>query len=118
MAGHIGTGIRRGHIGIHVGTETSAHHSLRSSATAIGIPNDFVPVADLRLLYTDQAEYYAVCPDCYAVYSHMQWSGSTRAQNWREDSQKYLKYHQKEKGWCEFCDPIFGNGGWTLRDEF
>jgi hypothetical protein len=23
-----------------------------------------------------------------------------------------LKKHEETKGWCEFCDPIFGNGGW------
>ena len=76
-------------------------------------PNQFVPVDDLRLLFTDQAEYYAVCPTCYYAYAHMQWSGSTCIPEWREQSQKYLQKHQREKCWCEFCDPVFGNGGWV-----
>lgn len=75
-------------------------------------PNDFTPVTGMRLLFTDQAEYYAVCPDCHSAYSHMQWSGSTRNRNWREQSQAYLEQHQNQKGWCEFCDPILGHGGW------
>lgn len=76
-------------------------------------PNDFTPIANMRLLFTDQAEYYAVCPDCHSAYSHMQWSGSTRNRNWREDSQAYLEKHQNQKGWCEFCDPVLGHGGWA-----
>lgn len=76
-------------------------------------PNKFVKIeGDMRLLFTDQAEYYAVCPDCHFIYRHMQWSGSTRNRNWRQDSQAYLEQHQNQKGWCEFCDPIFGSGGW------
>jgi hypothetical protein len=75
-------------------------------------PNQYVPIDDLRLLFTDQAEYYAVCPNCYYAYRHMQWSGSTHSSGWRSQSQRYLKEHQEVKGWCEFCDPIFGNGGW------
>lgn len=77
-------------------------------------PNNFVFVENLRLLFTDQAEYYAVCPNCYSIYARLQWSGSTHNSGWRIHSQAYLEKHQKEKGWCEFCDPIFGNGGWRL----
>lgn len=80
-------------------------------------PNQFVRVEGLKLLFTDQAEYYAVCPNCRFAFSHMQWSGSTRKSGWRERSQRYLKHHQKTKGWCEFCDPIFGNGGWREENE-
>ena len=76
-------------------------------------PNDFVPIEGLRLLFTDQAEYYAVCSSCHFVYKYMQWSGSTRSPGWREQSQQYLEEHQRERGWCEFCDPVFGNGGWV-----
>lgn len=79
--------------------------------------NDFVPIEDLRLLFTDEAEYFAVCQHCYFVYCNMQWSGSTPSPGWRKQSQNYLKKHQRDKGWCEFCDPIFGNGGWLLRHE-
>lgn len=76
-------------------------------------PNLFVRVGGLRLLFTDQAEYYAVCPQCYFLFHDMQWSGSTRSPNWQSDSARYLTFHQEEKGWCQFCDPIFGNGGWA-----
>lgn len=77
-------------------------------------PNNHVHVEGLRLLFTDQAEYYAVCPNCYSTFAHMQWSGSTRAHgNWREMARLFLEEHQAKKGWCEFCDPIFGNGGWA-----
>ena len=75
-------------------------------------PNQFVYFENLRILYTDQAEYCFVCSSCYFAFSHMQWSGSTHSPGWREISQRELKIHQKYKGWCEFCDPIFGNGGW------
>jgi hypothetical protein len=75
-------------------------------------PNAFTPVQNMRLLFTDQAEYYAVCPECHSAYRHMQWSGSTRNRGWRESSQAYLDEHQTQKGWCEFCDPVFGGGGW------
>lgn len=77
-------------------------------------PNDFVQCKNMTLLFTDQAEYYAVCQKCRVVYGHMQWSGSTYNPNWRQRSQDYLEKHKAEKGWCEFCDPIFGNGGWYL----
>lgn len=76
-------------------------------------PNLFVPIAGpMRLLYTDQAEYYAVCEPCHLAFAHMQWSGFTHQANWREISARYLENHKEHKGWCEFCDPIFGNGGW------
>lgn len=75
-------------------------------------PNEFVRVEHLRLLFTDQQEYYAVCADCYESYRDMQWSGSTQGHNWRNHSARFLKNHQGGKGWCEFCDPVFGIGGW------
>jgi len=56
-----------------------------------------------------------VCLNCYDIYGHLQWSGSTRGgYNWRERAQEYLENHIKTKGWCEFCDEIFGLGGWDL----
>ena len=80
-------------------------------------PNDYVPIPPetLRLLFTDQAEYCAVCPQCYEVYAPYQWSGSTQTPYWRKLSKRYLERH-RVKGWCEFCDPVFGNGGWILPD--
>ena len=76
--------------------------------------NDFIRHKTLKLLFTDQAEYYAVCNDCYFTYSDMQWSGSTYHPDWRNKSSRYLEKHLHRKGWCEFCDPVFGNGGWYL----
>lgn len=78
-------------------------------------PNNYRPVTgEMRLLFTDQCEYYVVCPDCYYAYSDMQWPGSTRShrRDWREEAERDRKDHHRLKGWCEFCDPIFGNGGW------
>jgi hypothetical protein len=67
----------------------------------------------MRLLFTDQAEYYFVCPRCFERFSGQQWSGSTRGRRgWRERAELQLLLHQLVKGWCEFCDPVFGNGGW------
>lgn len=78
-------------------------------------PNDFVKCEDMQLLFTDQAEYYFVCKDCYTTYRNMQWSGGTRGGgNWRERADKGLHKHEETKGWCEFCDPVFGNGGWCI----
>lgn len=89
--------------------------------TAIECSQDKNPNTDvvyhekLSLLFTDQAEYYAVCPNCRAVYGGMQWSGSTRGgNNWRRSATKFLERHQSIKGWCQFCDPVFGNGGWCI----
>lgn len=79
-----------------------------------GDPNNFVRHENMALLFTDQAEYYAVCQRCRSIYAHMQWSGSTSAPNWRQRSQQYLRDHIAQKGWCEFCDRFFGNGGWIL----
>jgi hypothetical protein len=76
-------------------------------------PNAFVRVEGLRLLFTDQAEYYFVCPGCYTTFANMQWSGGTRGgPAWRQRATASLAKHQLEKGWCSFCDPVFGNGGW------
>lgn len=76
-------------------------------------PNAFRRVEGLRLLFTDQAEYSAVCPDCYLIHAQQQWSGSTRGgAGWRARAERWLAEHQRVKGWCCFCDPIFGNGGW------
>ncbi len=76
-------------------------------------PTQCVRVEKLRLLFTDQAEYYAVCLDCHSAYYYMQWSGSTRSPGWQKASQQFLERH-KARGWCEFCDPVFGNGGWVV----
>lgn len=79
-------------------------------------PNTYVRHGSLRLLFNDQAEYYAVCQSCYDTYRHMQWAGSTRGpHNWRETAEKYRLERGLECGWCEFCDPVFGNGGWLLH---
>lgn len=78
-------------------------------------PNDFVKCENMQILFTDQAEYYFVCKDCYSIYRGMQWSGGTRGRSgWRERAHERLEKHEQKKGWCEFCDPIFGNGGWSL----
>ncbi len=76
-------------------------------------PNDFIKVNEMRLLFNDQAEYYAVCVDCFNAHHDKQWCGSSRSPNWKEKSEEYLKKHFRTKSWCEFCDPVFGNGGWT-----
>lgn len=76
-------------------------------------PNQFIRHTHMRLLFTDQAEYHVVCFNCYSLYQQMQWSGSTRNPGWRDQSGRYLAEHIETKGWCEFCDPIFGNGGWS-----
>jgi hypothetical protein len=76
-------------------------------------PNDFVKCEGMQILFNDQAEYYFVCKDCYNTYRGMQFSGSTRGgSGWRERAEKKRDKHEQTKGWCEFCDPIFGNGGW------
>lgn len=78
-------------------------------------PNDFVKCHGMQILFTDQAEYYFVCKDCYITYRNMQWSGGTRGSNgWRDRANKRLENHETKKGWCQFCDPIFRNGGWAL----
>ena len=70
----------------------------------------------MRLLFTDQAEYYAVCPDCYAAYAQMQWTGSTPGgSDWRQRAEAYRVRHESTDGRCEFCDPEIGNGGWRLE---
>ncbi len=79
-------------------------------------PNQFIriPADQFRILFTDQAEYYFVCSSCYAAYSRMQWSGSTHGVcGWMEWAEEYKENHAHKKGWCEFCDPAFGSGGWT-----
>jgi len=80
-------------------------------------PNDYRKIeGEMMLLFTDQAEYHAVCFECYSSFSHIQWSGSTHGgPGWRERAQQYLETHSATKGWCQFCDPIFGNGGWVRR---
>ncbi len=76
-------------------------------------PNQFIYIDGLRILFQDQAEYYFVCPSCYSANSRLQWSGSTHGgHGWRERAEAELAKWQNQKGWCEFCDPIFGNGGW------
>jgi hypothetical protein len=77
-------------------------------------PNDFRRIENLTLLFTDQCEYYAVCQSCREVYCGMQWSGSTRGgRDWERRAVEYLLAHLATKGWCEFCDPVFGNRGWS-----
>ena len=76
-------------------------------------PNQYVRHSGMMLLFNDPAEYYAVCQSCYYTFRGMQWAGSTRGvRNWREQAEKYRQEHETERGWCEFCDPVFGNGGW------
>jgi len=78
-------------------------------------PNNFVKVGDMRVLFTDQCEYYFVCNPCFNIHYDQQWSGSTRGSlNWRKEAIEECAQHSNQKGWCEFCDPIFGNGGWYL----
>ncbi len=77
-------------------------------------PNQAVIYEELFLLFTDQAEYFTVCDDCHALYRSTQWSGSTCNPNWQEKSQRFLEWRMKNRPWCQFCDPIFGNGGWIL----
>lgn len=72
----------------------------------------------MYLLFTDQAEYYCVCPECYHQFNHMQWSGSTRGgRYWSENAQATLGEHIRENRPCEFCGPG-GNGGWMIQGEF
>lgn len=72
------------------------------------------PRYPMALLFTDQAEYYVVCQSCRSTYGHLQWSGNTKSPNWQQESFDQLSLHEAKKGWCEFCDPVFGNGGWSL----
>lgn len=71
----------------------------------------------MRILWTDQAEYYFVCDNCYSAYSHMQWSGSTRSpyRNYQAIAFERLHQHEISDGRCEFCDPVIGNGGWHIE---
>lgn len=79
-------------------------------------PNNFVPCTNMGLLFNDAAEYYFVCRDCRSIYSSYQWSGHTKAVGgWRERSERELKKHEETKGWCQFCDSVFGNGGWSIH---
>jgi len=79
-------------------------------------PNNFRRIeGELALLFTDEAEYYAVCSNCHLTHAEGQWTGGTEGRpGWRLKSEIYRLKHQQEKGWCEFCDPIFGNGGWAI----
>lgn len=77
-------------------------------------PNDFVICREMDILFTDQAEYYFVCKKCFSKYEEMQWSGSTKGSSgWQERAETQRKLHESMKSWCQFCDPIFGNGGWS-----
>lgn len=77
-------------------------------------PNNFVKHTSLSILFNDAAEWYYVCSECYYTHSRSQWCGSTRGTlGWRERAENGRQEHQETKGWCEFCDPIFGNGGWS-----
>jgi hypothetical protein len=71
----------------------------------------------LRILWTDQAEYYFVCADCYAIHRDRQWSGSTRGRgDWRGRALRELEAANREHRECEFCGVQDGNGGW-MDDE-
>ena len=67
---------------------------------------------DLRILYRDANEYYFVCVPCFYGYVNLQWTGRGADPYWLDKSNEALREHQKINGWCEFCDPVFGNGGW------
>lgn len=67
-----------------------------------------------KILYTDQAEYYYVCSNCYHEVSDLQWSGSTRgARYWRENAVKGLKKRVAKGEQCEWCGTDRGGGGWS-----
>jgi len=76
-------------------------------------PNNYVHHTELYLLFTDQVEWYIVCRKCYEANRSKQWSGSAENRNWEEESRLALRAHKSTKCWCEFCDPVFGNGGWA-----
>jgi len=81
--------------------------------------NDYRRIDGLKLLFTDPCEYYFVCPACRAAHARQQWSGSTRGRpGWEERAEKALAKHQQTKGWCEFCDSVFGNGGWSTAERY
>lgn len=72
----------------------------------------------MHLLFTDQAEYYVVCDDCYSVYRRMQWSGSTHGGlGWQSQARHYFQAHVKGGKQCEFCGDN-GNGGWMIDGHF
>lgn len=65
-----------------------------------------------RVFWQDQAEYYFVCDDCYLAFKDLQWSGSTRVDNW--EAHRRRVYRELEKGQtCQFCltDNYPGNPG-------
>ena len=95
-------------------TKTNEFMFTTDDAGVVMDPNQSILYEKLFLLFNDQAEYYAVCDNCHALYRSMQWSGSTQGPNWRETSQQFLEWRMKNRPWCQFCDPIFGNGGWDL----
>ena len=71
-----------------------------------------------HILFTDQAEWYYVCSDCYYTFSHMQWSGSTRGfGDWRGDAIRGLAIAKQDGLGCEFCGDN-GNGGWMIDGHF
>lgn len=76
-------------------------------------PNAYVPImAEMCLLFIDQAAFYIVCAGCYDRFCADQWSGSTHGgSGWQANAEKVRQQHERLKGWCEFCDPVFGNGG-------
>lgn len=79
-------------------------------------PNEAIIFQELFILFTDPLEYYFVCGSCYDTHSHQQWSGSSRGPaNFQEVAHRFLEKWLKLKGWCQFCDEVFGNGGWRKR---
>lgn len=72
----------------------------------------------MKLLYTDQAEYYIVCGECYSQFYDLQWSGSTRSSlGWRARAESTLRVHEALGRPCEFCGPN-GNGGWMIDGKW
>lgn len=70
------------------------------------------PVAS-KILYTDEAEYYYVCSNCYYEVAYQQWSGSTHGfKGWRERAVKGLEEHIAAGKPCEWCGTEHGGGGW------
>lgn len=55
-----------------------------------------------HIFWQDQLEYFFVCDDCYLAFKHLQWSGSTKVNNW--SAQKRLAYRELENGrLCQWC---------------
>jgi len=53
------------------------------------------------ILDIDDAEFYIVCPDCYELHRHEQWSGSTKLP--AAVARRLRKQALAETKECEFC---------------